>query len=214
MRTLSKMVVLSASMAFATLAGAQSIPDTITFEVAPRLPVSPVYISAIQINGRNVPANQPITLTSSWPQHLAIVVTNASQKTIVSGHAEMYFPESGLKTTNNLVVARTLLVGRPPAVALYKRDGTPLTLSSEVTSAPPISVGPGKSITLDFSQVAQDALIEALNKTGTVTKITFAVGMFYFDDNSRWFPGRFGMPGASPGVWKEITADDFYLNSH
>ncbi len=83
-----------------------------------------------------------------------------------------------------------------------------------MANAPAVEVGPGESFTLDFSQVSEDALMEALRKTGRVTKLTFATGLFYFSDNSRWFPGRFGVPGAAPGQWKEVTASEFTSNSH
>lgn len=214
MRTLLKSIVFGFCTLFGVLATAQTTPDAITFQVAPRLPTSPIYISSIQINGLSVPLNQNVILTPDWAQHLTVIVTNASQKTVVTGHVEMYFPQSGEQTSNNLVVARTLQVGRPPAVAMYKKDGTPRTVSSDVTSAAPISMAPGQSVTLNFSQVAPNALTEAIAKTGTVTNVAFALGMFYFDDNSRWFPGRFSVPGSSPGVWKEISANDFYLGSH
>lgn len=214
MRILSKMISSGVFLAITAFAGAQTIPSSLTFEVAPRLPESPVYISAVQVDGRDVPVNKPITLAAGWQQHLAIVITNASPKTVVSGEAEMFFPETGMATANNLVVARTERVGQLPAVARYKRDGSQRVLSADVVNAPSVEVGPGQSFTLNFSQVAEDALIEALRKTGGVTKITFATGLFYFGDNSRWFPGRFGVPGAAPGQWTEVTAAEFTANSY
>jgi hypothetical protein len=142
--------------------------------------------------------NKPIPLAAGWQQHLAIVITNASPKTVVSGEAEMFFRKAGLAAADNLVVARTERVGRLPAVARYMRDGSPRGLSADVTNAPAVEVGPGQSFTLDFSQVAEDALMEAIRKTGRVTKIAFATGLFYFGDNSRWFPGRFGCRARRP----------------
>ncbi len=141
---------------------------------------SPVFVSAIYVDGKAIKDGISVAVGTRWEDHLVVELTNASSKTIVMESVAIFFPESGKNTPDSPLNVTTVVMGVPPPSAYRKTDGGPAPIPPLMRANPAIAVAHGGKLRFDFSGDRGRTLDAATSRAGKITQVLISLGTCYF----------------------------------
>jgi hypothetical protein len=165
----------------------------------------------VLIDDKPIPLDVPVHISPGWVGHLTIEIKNVTHKDIVYGEIILQFPETGtgMPGENKPIFTTVTSLGREPATAFLRKDGTSRRVPDSMLQRPEIRIPPGGTMRFDFSRDADTSEAEAYRLAKSIHTVTLFPRIFFFADGSTWQSGEFLIPQPPPAVWKEVSPDDF-----
>jgi hypothetical protein len=169
----------------------------------------PVRISSLRVGGVVVKPGVAFRADSGWLGQTQIVLSNNSNKEVVSVRILVLFPELGDDTPGHrVVVGAPIQIGRMPEIALYTRDGTKLVDGNTTM----LALAPGHGMIIDlanYHNALEEQIKEHIGTTDTSTLMIQLDDVFFADD-SRFGSGGYLKPSETEkGRYVPITKDEF-----
>jgi len=217
---LSAVVAISA-LAFSPAAlRAQSLGRTVEVETqhnSDAVAITRVTLgdAVLQCGVPDGPASQqpvtPVAAGPGWLSQLTIYLLNRTNKTIVYGSIELWFPETGdgrSPQTPSIVVPITFGI-MPPAVA-FTGSGQPLRQENAAL----VNLAPGQTMAVavgpkTFSDIQRN-LAARVADPGAITNVVVRRGTFLFSDNMKWNRSYWVPDPQNPGRWLPVADRRFF----
>jgi hypothetical protein len=174
----------------------------------------PVHIQYVRVGGAVVKPGVAFPADSGWLGRTQIVLSNNTNKEVVSVRILVLFPELGDGQPGHPIVGAPIQIGRMPESALYTRDGAKLVDGTTTM----LALAPGHGMVIDLAHY-HDALEEQIKRhIGTTDTSTLMIQLqdVFFADDSKWGSGGFSKPSETEkGKYVPITKDEFdHLSPH
>jgi hypothetical protein len=201
-------ILISTSQMAYGQASSSPLPDiTFSTHIPGRQP--PFKIVRVLIDNKPIPLDVAVSVSPGWVNRLAIVVQNVSKKEMIYGEIIVEFPETGTGENNKPMLSTVNFLGRQPAHAFLRRDGTSRSVSDVMLHHPEIRIPPGGTMRFTFNANPDNTLEADVYRLTAVHKVIVVPRIFYFTDESKWEGGTYLVPTQAPIVWNEGSPDDF-----
>jgi hypothetical protein len=204
-------ILISTSQMAYGQASSSPLPDiTFSTHIPGRQP--PFKIVRVLIDNKPIPLDVPVSVSPGWVNRLAIEIQNVSKKDIVYGEVIVEFPETGTgnPADNKPTFTTISSLGREPATAFLRRDGTSRPVPESMLHRPEIRIPPGETMRFSFNANPNDTSeADVYRLAGAIHKVTVLPRTFFFADGSIWRGGGFAIPAPPPIVWREVSPDEF-----
>jgi hypothetical protein len=169
----------------------------------------PVEITQIFVDSRLVTPDTPIHVSGSWLSTVTVTVRNVSQKEAITSDLTLTFPETGTGAPDSPISSIVCNLGRWPAWAFRRKDGTSPPLPEDRQRLPEIRVAPGDLMRFGFSQYGDATQAQGNQKYGEIHVVDVWPPTTYFEDGSKWRNGIFSRYTTTPPQWINITPAQF-----
>jgi hypothetical protein len=198
------------AQASASQMSTDNVSSDVTFVLNVERPNSPVRIAHIFIGEEEVTPGKPIHVSGLWVSKIRVLVENKSPKEIIAGIMSLSFPETGDGTSAHPMLGSGAALGRTPALAFRRKDGSAPPIPGVYTSRPEVRIQPGSM--MDFKVDPHLGDIDqraAYRLSPVITTVKISVNGIYFADGSRWTGFDYYVPADPPLLWRKITFGEF-----
>lgn len=185
-------------------------PPDVKFSITLPGSSQPVKLVQILINDKPIPQNVPVPVVRGWLSHVTVVMQNISNKDIVSGEVILELPDTGTgrPSDNKPIMSVIARLGREPATAFRRRDGTSRPVPPGMLQMQELRISPGETARFEF-RTADETEDEAYRTIPDIRNVIVLPRTFYFADGSRWSGGTYLIPVPPPELWKAVPPGDF-----
>jgi hypothetical protein len=194
------------------LAGGRMPP--VTFHLQKQLGGSPppLKVSQVLLDGQPIALDTPVAVNGVWMRKISVVLQNNSPKNIVQASIDLVLTDTGTGQVGSPVMVIPSDVGVYPENAYLRRDGTKLQMPAG-SQGPPINIPPGGNVQFSMSE-ATDLTQSRAYAIAPIANIELDIRTVYFDDGSKWVAGSYWAPQPPPQVWKAVTPEEEFPQSH
>ena len=173
----------------------------------------PVKVVQVLIDNKPIPLNVTVPVDHGWVGRIVVEIQNVTHKNLTYGEIILEFPETGtgVPSDNKPIFTDVTSIGRKPAAAYLRRDGTSRPIPESRFRRSEISIPPGGTMRFEFNRdPLDDPAAEASRLAGgAIHLVTLVPRTFFFADGSRWQGGGYLIPAPPPVLWKEVSPSEF-----